>query len=69
LKIKLKGRHFDTIRVIEAESQAVLNTLKEHDIQDVFKKMAEALGMVHMCGSFDQMAAPVPEIMDGSLYV
>jgi hypothetical protein len=27
LKIKLKGRHFDTIEVIEAESQAVLNTL------------------------------------------
>jgi histone-lysine N-methyltransferase SETMAR len=25
LKIKLKGRHFDTIEVIEAESQAVLN--------------------------------------------
>jgi hypothetical protein len=27
LKIKLKGHHFDTIEVIEAESQAVLNTL------------------------------------------
>jgi hypothetical protein len=26
-KIKLKGRHFDTIEVIKAESQAVLNTL------------------------------------------
>jgi hypothetical protein len=24
---KLKGRHFDTIEVIEAESQAVLDTL------------------------------------------
>jgi hypothetical protein len=29
LKIKLKGRHFDTSEVIEAESQAVLNTLTE----------------------------------------
>jgi hypothetical protein len=26
LKIKLKGRHFDTTEVIEAESQVVLNT-------------------------------------------
>jgi hypothetical protein len=42
LKIKLKGRHFDTIEVIEAESQAVLNTLTEHDFQDALK-MAEAL--------------------------
>jgi hypothetical protein len=38
LKIKLKSRHFDTIEVIEAESQAVLNTLTEHDFQDAFKK-------------------------------
>jgi hypothetical protein len=37
LKIKLKGRHFDTIEVIEAESQAVLNTRTEHDFQDGFK--------------------------------
>jgi hypothetical protein len=36
LKIKLKGRHFDTIEAIEAESQAVLNTLTEHDFQDAF---------------------------------
>jgi hypothetical protein len=34
LKIKLKGRHFDTVEVIEAESQAVLNTLTEYDFQD-----------------------------------
>jgi hypothetical protein len=31
LKIKLKGCHFDTIEVIGAELQAVLNTLTEHD--------------------------------------
>jgi hypothetical protein len=36
LKIKLKGRHFDTVEVIEAESQAVLNTFTEHDFQDAF---------------------------------
>jgi hypothetical protein len=38
LKIKLKCRRFDTIEVIEAESQEVLNTLTEHDFQDAFKK-------------------------------
>jgi hypothetical protein len=43
LKIKLKGHHFDTIEVIEAESQAVLSTLTEHDFQGAFK-MAESLG-------------------------
>jgi hypothetical protein len=37
LKIKLKGFHFDTIEVIEAESQAVLNTHTEHDFHDAFK--------------------------------
>jgi hypothetical protein len=36
LKINLKGRHFDTIEVIQVESQAVLNTLTHHDPQDEF---------------------------------
>jgi hypothetical protein len=31
LKIKLKELHFDTTEVMEAETQAVLNTLTEHD--------------------------------------
>jgi hypothetical protein len=38
LKIKLKGCRFDTIEAIEAESQAVLNTLTELNFQDAFKK-------------------------------
>jgi hypothetical protein len=38
LKINLKGPHFDTIGLIEAESQAVLNTFTEHDFQDAFKE-------------------------------
>jgi hypothetical protein len=38
VKIKLKGRHFDTNEVIESESQAVLNTFTEHDFQDTFRK-------------------------------
>jgi hypothetical protein len=33
----LKGRHFDTLEVIEAELQVVLNTLTEHDFQDAFR--------------------------------
>jgi hypothetical protein len=37
LKLKLKGRHFDTVEVIEAKLQAVLNTLTEHDFQNAFK--------------------------------
>jgi hypothetical protein len=35
--IKLKGSHFDTTEVMEAESQAVLNILTELDFQNVFK--------------------------------
>jgi hypothetical protein len=31
LGIELKGYHFATIELIEAESQAVLNTLTQHD--------------------------------------
>jgi hypothetical protein len=38
LKIKLKGRHFDTIEVIEADSQVVLNIFTEHDFQNALKK-------------------------------
>jgi hypothetical protein len=38
LKIKLKSSHFDRTVVIEAESQAVLNSLTEHDFQDAFKE-------------------------------
>jgi hypothetical protein len=38
LKIKVRGRHYDRIEVIEAELQAVPNTLTEHYFQDAFKK-------------------------------
>jgi hypothetical protein len=37
LKIKLQCHHLDTTE-IEAESQAELNILTEHDIQEAFKK-------------------------------
>jgi hypothetical protein len=38
MRVKPKDSHFDTIEVMEVESQAVLNTLTEHDFQDAFKK-------------------------------
>ena len=38
MKIKLKGRRFQTLEEIQAESQAVLNTLRENDFQECFKK-------------------------------
>jgi hypothetical protein len=50
LKIKLTGSHFDITEAIEAESQAVLNTLTEHDFLGCILKMAEALGAVHTRG-------------------
>jgi hypothetical protein len=39
MKIKLKGRHFDNIKMINAASQAVLNTLTEHDFKDKLKNL------------------------------
>jgi hypothetical protein len=33
LKIKLKVRRFDTVEVIEAELEAALNSLTEHDFR------------------------------------
>ena len=37
LKMKLEGRRFQTLEEIQAESQAVLNTLRENDLQECFK--------------------------------
>jgi hypothetical protein len=53
LKIKLKGSHFDTTESIEAESQAVLNTLTEHDFQDAFRKWQKRWGWcIHTEGDY-----------------
>jgi hypothetical protein len=38
MNLKLKGRRFDTIKEIQAESQRVLNTLTEKDFQEAFQK-------------------------------
>jgi hypothetical protein len=38
IKLRLKGRRFDTIEMIQAESQRVLDTVTEKDFQEAFKK-------------------------------
>ena len=38
MKLKLKGRRFDTIEEIQAESQTVLDTLIEKELQEAFKR-------------------------------
>ena len=35
--MKLKGRRFQTLEEIHAESQAVLNTLRDNDFHECFK--------------------------------
>jgi hypothetical protein len=41
VKIKLKGRHFIAVEVIEAESQVMMDTVTEHDFQSAFKQWQE----------------------------
>jgi len=38
MKLKLKGRQFNTFTEIQAETQKVLNTLTEKDFQEAFQK-------------------------------
>jgi hypothetical protein len=38
MKLKLKGRRFDTTEEIQAESQSVLDTLTGKDFQEAFQK-------------------------------
>jgi hypothetical protein len=69
LKIKLKGRRFDTTEVVEAEPHAVLNTLTEHGFK-LWERCIRAEGNYFEADGgqqgpklvFDQMAAPVREI-------
>ena len=44
LKMNLKGRRFQTLEEIQAESQAVLNTLLENDFQECFKNWQRRWG-------------------------
>ena len=47
MKLKLKGRRFDTIE-IQAESQRVLDTLLEKDFQEAFQKWGDSGTSVYM---------------------
>jgi hypothetical protein len=38
MKLKLKGRRFDTIEELHAESQRLLDTVTEKDFQEAFQK-------------------------------
>jgi hypothetical protein len=38
MKIKLKGRRFDTVEEIQVETRMVLNILTKKDFQDAFQK-------------------------------
>jgi hypothetical protein len=49
MKLKLKGRRFDTSEEIQAEWQRVLDTLKEKKLPGSVPKM-ETLGPVSTCG-------------------
>ena len=41
MKLKLKGRRFNTITEIQAEKQKVLNTLTESNFQEAFQKWSK----------------------------
>jgi hypothetical protein len=48
----MKSCDFETIEETEAESQAVLNTLTEHNFQDAFKKSQNWEGCIHVEGDY-----------------
>ena len=53
LKLKLKGSWFDTIEEIQAESQQMLDTLTEKDLQEVFQKWRRWLDWcLHVGGNY-----------------
>jgi hypothetical protein len=49
MKMKLKGRRFDTAEEIQAESLRVLDILIAKDFQEAFQKWRETVGPVSTC--------------------
>ena len=47
LKMKLKGRRFQTLEEIQAEVQAVLNMLRENDLNECFKNWQRCWDLCH----------------------
>jgi hypothetical protein len=53
MKLKLKGRRFDTIEEIQVDSYRVLDTLTEEDLQDMFQKLRRRLDRcLHAGGNY-----------------
>jgi hypothetical protein len=53
MELNLKGRRFDTIEDIQAESQRVLDTLTEKDFQEAFQKWRRRLDRcLHVGGNY-----------------
>jgi hypothetical protein len=58
MKLKLKGRQFDTIEEIQAESQRVLDTLTEKDFQEAFQKLRRRWDRcLHAGGNYFEVTA------------
>ena len=49
LKLRTKGRRFDTIEEIQEESQRVLDTIPKRDFQGLLPSMAETLRPLYSC--------------------
>jgi hypothetical protein len=53
MKLKLKGRRFDTTEEIQAESQRVPDTLTEKDLNEVFQKWRRRWDLcIHAGGNY-----------------
>jgi hypothetical protein len=50
MKLKLKGRRFDTTEEMQAESHRVLDTVTEKLLPGSVTKMEETVGPVFACG-------------------
>ncbi len=57
MKLQLKSRHFDTIEAIPTESQAVLDTFTETNIQEIFEWKRAGIGVYGWMGSTSKETA------------
>jgi len=60
--MKLKGRRFQTLEEIQAEFQAVLNTLRENDFQECSKSDSAAGMIVKLQKGTTLKVMPAPNI-------
>jgi hypothetical protein len=52
MKLKLKGRRFDTVEEIQAESQRVLDTVTEKGFHEAFQKWRRWDRCLHAGGNY-----------------